>query len=101
MIYLKLIIGFVFFLAFIMIFMSIVEGKIRDRQNEKIIWRIEEMDKIKKRDKVVTRTGGLARDRIYENRDKDDFNRIVAEERQNAFKTTLEDDKEALDNKKK
>jgi preprotein translocase subunit YajC len=45
------------------IFMSIVEGKIRDRQNEKIIWRIEEMDKIKKRDKVVTRTGGLAHDR--------------------------------------
>ena len=43
--------------------MSIVEGKIRDRQNEKIIWRIEEMDKIKKRDKVVTRTGGLAHDR--------------------------------------
>jgi len=63
MIYLNLIIGFVFFAAFIMIFMSIVEGKIRDRQNEKIIWRIEEMDKIKKRDKVVTRTGGIAHDR--------------------------------------
>jgi hypothetical protein len=46
-----------------MIFMSIVEGKIRDRQNEKILWRIEEMDKIEKRDKVVTRTGGLAHDR--------------------------------------
>ena len=60
MIYLNLIIGFVFFVAFIMIFMSIVEGKIRDRQNEKIVWRIEEMDK---RDKVVTRTGGLAHDR--------------------------------------
>jgi hypothetical protein len=63
MIYLNLIIGFVFFVAFIMIFMSIVEGKIRDRQNEKILWRIEEMDKIEKRDKVVTRTGGLAHDR--------------------------------------
>ena len=63
MIYLNLIIGFVFFAAFIMIFMSIVEGKIRDRQNEKIIWRIEGMDKIKKRDKVVTRTGGIAHDR--------------------------------------
>jgi preprotein translocase subunit YajC len=63
MIYLNLIIGFVFFAAFIMIFMSIVEGKIRDRQNENIIWRIEEMDKIKKRDKVVTRTGGIAHDR--------------------------------------
>ena len=63
MIYLNLITGFVFFVAFIMIFMSIVEGKIRDRQNEKILWRIEEMDKIEKRDKVVTRTGGLAHDR--------------------------------------
>ena len=63
MIYLNLIIGFVFFAAFLMMFMSIVEGKIRDRQNEKILWRIEEMDKIEKRDKVVTRTGGLAHDR--------------------------------------
>ena len=63
MIYLNLIIGFVIFVAFIMIFMSIVEGKIRDRQNEKILWRIEKMDKIEKRDKVVTRTGGLAHDR--------------------------------------
>ena len=64
MIYLNLIIGFVFLVAFIMIFMSIVEGKIRDRQNEKIIWRIEEMDK--KRDRVVTRTGGLENDRLNE-----------------------------------
>ena len=63
MIYLNLIIGFVFFAGFLMILMSIVEGKIRDRQNEKIVWRIEEMDKIEKRDKVVTRTGGLAHDR--------------------------------------
>ena len=63
MIYLNLIIGFVLLIAFITIFMSIVEGKIRDRQNEKIVWRIEEMDKIEKRDKVVTRTGGLAHDR--------------------------------------
>ena len=63
MIYLNLIIGFIFFAAFLMILMSIVEGKIKDRQNEKILWRIEEMDKIEKRDKVVTRTGGLAHDR--------------------------------------
>ena len=63
MIYLNLIIGFVIFAAFLMILMSIVEGKIRDRQNEKIVWRIEEMEKIEKRDKVVTRTGGLAHDR--------------------------------------
>jgi len=45
------------------IFMSIVEGKIRDRQNEKITWRIEQMDK---RDRVVTRTGGLENDRLNE-----------------------------------
>ena len=63
MIYLNLIIGFVFFVAFLIILMSIVEGKIRNRQNEKIVWRIEEMDKIEKRDRVVTRTGGLAHDR--------------------------------------
>ena len=63
MIYLNLIIGFVFFVVFLIILMSIVEGKIRNRQNEKIVWRIEEMDKIEKRDKVVTRTGGLAHDR--------------------------------------
>ena len=63
MIYLNLIIGFVIFAAFLMILMSIVEGKIRDRQNEKIVWRIEKMDKIEKRDKVVTKTGGLAHDR--------------------------------------
>ena len=63
MIYLNLIIGFIFFAAFLMILMSIVEGKIRNRQNEKILWRIEDMDKIEKRDKVVTRTGGLAHDR--------------------------------------
>ena len=63
MIYLNLIIGFIFFAAFLMILMSIVEGKIKDRQNEKILWRIEDMDKIEKRDKVVTRTGGLAHDR--------------------------------------
>jgi hypothetical protein len=40
--------------------MSIVEGKIRSKQNEKVVWRIEQMDK---RDKVVTRTGGLPHDR--------------------------------------
>jgi len=51
------------FVLIMIIFMSIIEGKIRDRQNEKILWRIEEMDKIDKRDKVVTRTGGLAHDR--------------------------------------
>ena len=59
----KMIIFLVAFIILIIIFMSFIEGKIRDRQNEKILWRIEEMDKIDKRDKVVTRTGGLAHDR--------------------------------------
>ena len=63
MIIFKITLCIVIFVLFMVIFMSIVEGKIRDRQNEKIIWRIEEMDKIEKRDKVVTRTGGLAHDR--------------------------------------
>ena len=56
----KITICIVIFILLMIIFMSIVEGKIRDRQNEKITWRIEQMDK---RDKVVTRTGGLAHDR--------------------------------------
>jgi len=51
------------FVLIMIIFMSIIEGKIRDRQNEKILWRIEEMEQMDKRDKVVTRTGGLAHDR--------------------------------------
>ena len=42
------------------IFMSMIERKIKNNQNEKIIWRMQQMDK---RDKVVTRTGGLAHDR--------------------------------------
>ena len=59
----KITLCIVIFVLFMVIFMSIVEGKIRNRQNEKILWRIEDMDKIEKRDKVVTRTGGLAHDR--------------------------------------
>ena len=60
----KITLCIVIFVLFMVIFMSIVEGKIRDRQNEKIVWRIEEMDK--KRDRVVTRTGGLENDRLNE-----------------------------------
>ena len=56
----KITICIVIFILLMIIFMSIVEGRIRSRQNEKIIWRIEQMNK---RDKVVTRTGGLAHDR--------------------------------------
>ena len=53
----------VIFVLVMIILMSIVEGKIRDRQNEKITWRIEQMDK---RDRVVTRTGGIENDRLNE-----------------------------------
>ena len=53
----------IIFVLVMIIFMSIIEGKIRDRQNEKIIWRMEQMDK---RDRVVTRTGGLENDRLNE-----------------------------------
>ena len=56
----KITICIVIFILLMIIFMSIVEGKIRSRQNEKVVWRIEQMDK---RDKVETRTGGLAHDR--------------------------------------
>ena len=56
----KITICVVIFILLMIIFMSIVESKIRSRQNEKIIWNMENMDK---RDKVVTRTGGLAHDR--------------------------------------
>ena len=60
----KITLCIVIFVLFMVIFMSIVEGKIRNRHNEKITWRIEEMDK--KRDRVVTRTGGLENDRLNE-----------------------------------
>ena len=60
----KITLCIVIFVLFMVIFMSIVEGKIRDRQNVKIVWRMEEMDK--KRDRVVTRTGGLENDRLNE-----------------------------------
>ena len=46
----KITLCIVIFVLFMVIFMSIVEGKIRDRQNEKIVWRMEEMDK--KRDRA-------------------------------------------------
>ena len=59
----KMIICLVAFIILMMIFMSMIERKIKKNQNEKIIWRMEQMDK---RDKVVTRTGGLENDRLNE-----------------------------------
>jgi|TARA_R110000737_G_scaffold23769_1_gene42513 hypothetical protein len=48
---------------FILILMSIIESRIKRRAKDKILWN---MNNYSKRDKVVTRTGGLAHDRINE-----------------------------------
>ena len=39
---------------FVVIIMSIIEGRVRNKTNEKTLWKM---------DKVETRTGGLAHDR--------------------------------------
>lgn len=49
--------GIMVFMIFVLIFMSIIEGIIRSKRNEKIVYRI---------DKVETLTGGLENDRINE-----------------------------------
>ena len=56
----------IFFLIVILI--TIIEGKIKSKQNEKILWNMEKVEtsNINKKDKVKTRTGGLAHDRINE-----------------------------------
>ena len=54
---------------FIVILMSIIETRIKNRTTEKLFWNMEklETDNIKgQRDKVETRTGGLENDRINE-----------------------------------
>ena len=48
------------FIAFLLVLMYIIENQIRNKRNEKILWKIDNMNK---RDKVETRTGGLAHDR--------------------------------------
>ena len=64
------IIGFlisVFF--FILIIISILETRIKNRINEKLLWKINKVETANirgQRDKVQTRTGGLAHDRINE-----------------------------------
>ena len=71
MMYLKIVVFIIFFIAFILIVMNVVESIIRTKNNERIVWK---MDKLTKKhpyknseiDKVVTRTGGLAHDRIYD-----------------------------------
>jgi len=42
---------------FIVILMTIIEGRIKSKSTEKLLWKM---------DKVETRTGGLAHDRINE-----------------------------------
>jgi len=42
---------------FIVILMTIIEGRIKRRTKEKLLWKM---------DKVVTRTGGLENDRLNE-----------------------------------
>lgn len=51
------------FIIFILILMSVIEAIIKNKRNEKILWRMDQMDK---RDRVVTRTGGLENDRLNE-----------------------------------
>ena len=45
------------FFFFVVILMSIIEGRIRNKKNEKTLWKM---------DKVETRTGGLENDRLNE-----------------------------------
>ena len=60
MMYLTMTVVIILFIAFILIVMNIIEGKIRTKRNEKILWNMGQIDK------VETRTGGLSHDRIYE-----------------------------------
>ena len=51
---------------FIVIIMSIIETRIKNRRKEKLFWNMENLETANirgQRDKVVTRTGGLAHDR--------------------------------------
>ena len=54
---------------FIVILMTIVETRIKNRRKEKLFWNMENVETANirgQRDKVQTRTGGLAHDRINE-----------------------------------
>ena len=51
---------------FIVIVITIIEGKVKSKQNEKILWNMDKVETAnirEQRDKVETRTGGLAHDR--------------------------------------
>ena len=54
---------------FIVILMSIIETRIKNRTKEKLLWNMEKFESSKirgQRDKVETRTGGLENDRLNE-----------------------------------
>ena len=54
---------------FIVIMMTIIEGRIKNKQNEKILYNMEKVETAnirEQRDKVETRTGGLENDRLNE-----------------------------------
>ena len=51
---------------FIVIMMTIIETRIKNRRKEKLFWNMENLETAnirRQRDKVETRTGGLAHDR--------------------------------------
>ena len=53
---------------FIVILMSIIEGRIKRRTKEKLLWKMDKVEtaNIRVQDKVVTRTGGLENERLKE-----------------------------------
>ena len=52
---------------FIVIMMTIIEGRIKRKSKEKLLWKMDKVEtKINVKDKVVTRTGGLENDRLNE-----------------------------------
>ena len=51
---------------FVVILMTIIETRVKNRRKEKLFWNMENLETANirgQRDKVVTRTGGLAHDR--------------------------------------
>ena len=54
---------------FIVIMMTIIEGRIKRKSKERLLWKMDKLETPnirEQRDKVETRTGGLAHDRINE-----------------------------------
>ena len=54
---------------FVVIVITIIEGKIKRKAKEKFVWNMEKVETANirgQRDKVETRTGGLAHDRLNE-----------------------------------